>query len=828
MEMEWLNRRCDDEEGIHIHRKRRKTGKTRKSRMRSLVSVLALMSASEAIIIKNGNLAFVATNTRTTTKSSSSCRALWATSSSSSSSSSSKAQPQIEQMTPLTASSESRRRSATQALQRAVVASDPTNPQALIQLLSQTTDNVTGAEDDTANGTTPTRPKGRPNSVPGAMSLSTTRRINNAKEYNNDASSNIFAYATPTALSETSTQTTTTPPKRKRGRPRKYPKEETNDIADTVTITEVSPLKSSSSSSLKPPSPATSKTRKAKMNLTSSSVTQKKTRKRIIKKSSPSAPSTQQSDSNLGITTTTNQMPNPTMVTSSSSPQSMIQQQQQSQNQQQQKKDPLSLQRYYKTDLLSKEDEYGLGMKIQFMVLCESVYEGLSLELDRDPTLVEWSHACGFTTPDPEISSPNYIETDLEESIRPSKSETNGIAGGSTPTTTTNALANNIYNNNNGAPASFTSSSSPLLVEPNNMFVGNGLANAAGVGRGRGRVKKPPPTKLGDFYDDTTFKYGGDDDDDTMDNNDTTTSSEQKKTKTAAAIKTSSSSSFQKPTYQNQQPINRGTPRDFVELMIQGREAKQRMVQCNMRLVVSIARRYHNVGVNVQDLVQEGSLGLSRAAEKFDPKKGFKFSTYASWWIQQAVFRSIAYHSRTIRLPVHIHNLLNRMRRARQSLQQELGRVPSNEEVAAQLDMTTEKYNKILRMTRRSISLEMPKYQNNPKDMGHESEAMVVDKIDSSEVLKDEQTPEQTVDVGLFQSDLKEMLKVLGDDERRVISARYGLDDGLTRTVTAVAAQMNQSKSWVRSQECRALRKLRRPWYEKRLRDHQNSCTGLS
>jgi len=195
-------------------------------------------------------------------------------------------------------------------------------------------------------------------------------------------------------------------------------------------------------------------------------------------------------------------------------------------------------------------------------------------------------------------------------------------------------------------------------------------------------------------------------------------------------------------------------------------------------------------------------------------------------WIQQAVFRSIAYHSRTIRLPVHVHNLLNRIRRVRLQLQQALGRSPTNEEVAFELDLTVEKYNKMLRLTRRAISLEMPKYQNNPKDIGQESETSLGDTIDASNVLKDESTPEQSVDQNLFQDDLKDMLKILGEDERRVISARYGLNDGLTRTVTAVASQMGQTKSWVRSQECRALRKLRRPWYEKKLWEHQNSLTG--
>ena len=138
-----------------------------------------------------------------------------------------------------------------------------------------------------------------------------------------------------------------------------------------------------------------------------------------------------------------------------------------------------------------------------------------------------------------------------------------------------------------------------------NMFVGNGLAQSAGPGSGRGRVKRPPPTSLKDFYDDSEERMAS--------------------KGTEAAIDSKHRKSLK--------PINRGTPNDFIELMMTGREAKQRMVQCNMRLVVSIARKYSNVGVGLQDLVQEGSLGLSRAAEKFDPSKGFKFSTYASWCV---------------------------------------------------------------------------------------------------------------------------------------------------------------------------------------------------
>ena len=129
-------------------------------------------------------------------------------------------------------------------------------------------------------------------------------------------------------------------------------------------------------------------------------------------------------------------------------------------------------------------------------------------------------------------------------------------------------------------------------------------------------------------------------------------------------------------------------------------------------------------------------------------------------WIQQAVFRSIAYHSRTIRLPVHVHNLLNRTRRVRLELQRILGRAPTNEEMAAELDMSLEKYNKMIRLTRKAISLDMAKYQNNPKDIGQESETSLGDTIDASEVIRDENSPEQSVDRVLFRDDLKEMLKV--------------------------------------------------------------------
>ena len=223
----------------------------------------------------------------------------------------------------------------------------------------------------------------------------------------------------------------------------------------------------------------------------------------------------------------------------------------------------LELHKYYRTELLGADEEYSLGMKVLFMVKCESVHEGLSTSLMRLPTIEEWAEACGFTDEDK-----TYVPMEGDNQIRPAGSE-----------------------------AMFAE------TDPN-MFVGNGLAHTAGPGRGRGRAKKPPPTSLKDFYDDSELK---------------------------AFNKKARDANEKRMKKKDLEPINRGTVTDFIDMMLTSREAKQRMVQCNMRLVVSIARKYSNVGVNLQDLVQEGSLGLSRAAEKFEPSKGFKFSTYASW-----------------------------------------------------------------------------------------------------------------------------------------------------------------------------------------------------
>jgi len=246
------------------------------------------------------------------------------------------------------------------------------------------------------------------------------------------------------------------------------------------------------------------------------------------------------------------------------------------------KRDPPNLQRYYKTELLTAEEEYTLGMRVRLMVQCEAVHEGLSLALERAPSLKEWAAACGYNEENSEEGASHRIDEREEHSIRP--------AG----------------------------STSMRQDRDPNMFVGNGLAGGAGVGRGNGRAKKAPPVKLGEFWDDSVAKF-----------------KKRRKSKKAAGVAAGdgvTGTDATSPTY-DAVLVNKGTVREFVDMMILGREAKQRMIQCNMRLAVSIAKRYRNVGVNIADLVQEGSIGLARAAEKFDPKRGFKFSTYASWYV---------------------------------------------------------------------------------------------------------------------------------------------------------------------------------------------------